>query len=86
MEESFGAHYCSLHVRVSNKAALHLYRDTLGYDQNGVEVKYYADGEDAFDMRKTLNPSGPNSRCAALWSAVQEKAAALKKGSTKSKR
>lgn len=25
-----------------------------------VEAKYYADGEDAFDMRKALNPKQPN--------------------------
>ncbi|CAG9461800.1 unnamed protein product [Pedinophyceae sp. YPF-701] len=58
MEESFGAQYCSLHVRVSNTAALHLYEQTLGYHRHGVEAKYYADGEDAHDMRKTLTPKG----------------------------
>ncbi len=31
MEEVFGAEYASLHVRVSNKGALHLYTQTLGY-------------------------------------------------------
>lgn len=31
MSEVFGGKYCSLHVRVSNKAALHLYTQTLGY-------------------------------------------------------
>ena len=31
MEEVFGSKYVSLHVRVSNKAALHLYKTTLGY-------------------------------------------------------
>lgn len=31
MEEVFGAKYASLHVRVSNQAALHLYKTTLGY-------------------------------------------------------
>ena len=41
-------------VRVSNQAAIHLYVDTLGYEQNDVEAKYYADGEDAYDMRKTF--------------------------------
>ena len=57
MEETFGARYCSLHVRVSNQAAIHLYCNKLGYERNGVEDKYYADGEDAYDMRKTLSPS-----------------------------
>jgi ribosomal protein S18 acetylase RimI-like enzyme len=42
---------CSLHVRVSNKAALHLYVDTLGYENTGTEKAYYADGEDAHNMR-----------------------------------
>jgi peptide alpha-N-acetyltransferase len=28
--------------------------DVLGYAQNDVEAKYYADGEDAHDMRKTF--------------------------------
>jgi peptide alpha-N-acetyltransferase len=31
MEEVFGAEYVSLHVRVSNKGAFHLYTETLGY-------------------------------------------------------
>lgn len=39
---------------MSNQAAIHLYTDTLGYEQNDVESKYYADGEDAYDMRKTF--------------------------------
>ena len=54
MAESHGARYVSLHVRVSNKAALALYKDTLGFNQEGVENKYYADGEDAYAMRKDL--------------------------------
>ena len=44
---------CSLHVRVSNKAALHLYVDTLGYENTGTE-KANADGEDAHNMRLTF--------------------------------
>ena len=54
MHEVFGAKYSSLHVRVSNKGAFHLYNETLGYNVQDTEEKYYADGEDAFDMRKTL--------------------------------
>jgi peptide alpha-N-acetyltransferase len=50
----YDAKYCSLHVRVSNAAAIHLYVDILGYDKKDVEKKYYADGEDAHDMRKTF--------------------------------
>ena len=55
MVETFGAHYVSLHVRVSNQAAIHLYRDTLQFKQEKVENKYYADGEDAFLMRLELS-------------------------------
>jgi peptide alpha-N-acetyltransferase len=55
MVETFGAQYVSLHVRVSNKAALHLYRDTLGFNTEKTESKYYADGEDAFSMKLDLS-------------------------------
>ena len=55
MVESFGAQYCSLHVRVSNTAALHLYRDTLRFKVEKVEAKYYADGEDAYSMKLDLS-------------------------------
>lgn len=55
MAETFSAHYVSLHVRVSNTAALHLYRDTLGFTVDKVEAKYYADGEDAYSMKMELD-------------------------------
>lgn len=55
MVETFGAHYVSLHVRVSNRAAIHLYCDTLGFRNEKTEAKYYADGEDAFSMRLELS-------------------------------
>lgn len=54
MVEVFGAEYVSLHVRRSNRAALSLYRDTLKFATHEIEEKYYADGEDAFAMRKQL--------------------------------
>ncbi len=54
MVETFGAQYVSLHVRMSNIAALHLYRDTLGFGVEKVESKYYADGEDAYCMKMDL--------------------------------
>ena len=54
MVESFQAEYVSLHVRVSNVAARHLYEDTLGFKNEKTEAKYYADGEDAFSMRLDL--------------------------------
>ena len=54
--ETFAAQYVSLHVRMSNIAALRLYKDTLGFAIEKVEAKYYADGEDAYSMRMDLNP------------------------------
>lgn len=54
MAETFNAQYVSLHVRVSNQAALHLYRDTLGFKVDKIEEKYYADGENAYSMRMDL--------------------------------
>ena len=54
MVEVFGADCCSLHVRVSNRAALGLYRDVLKFEVYDTEKKYYADGEDAFAMRRSL--------------------------------
>jgi len=60
MVESFEAQYVSLHVRRSNRAAIALYTRTLGFDVHDIEAKYYADGEDAYDMRKYLSgkPAG----------------------------
>jgi N-alpha-acetyltransferase 10/11 len=51
MEESFQAEYCSLHVRYTNRAAFHLYSETLGYEISDIERGYYADGEDAYAMK-----------------------------------
>ncbi|KAJ7228494.1 acyl-CoA N-acyltransferase [Mycena pura] len=50
----YRASYVSLHVRKSNRAALGLYRDTLGFTLQDTEKKYYADGEDAYAMRLSL--------------------------------
>lgn len=55
MKETFAARYSSLHVRKSNEAAKHLYTKKLGYDINAIEAKYYADAEDAYDMRCTFS-------------------------------
>ncbi|KAK9381428.1 acyl-CoA N-acyltransferase [Kockiozyma suomiensis] len=55
MYECYGAQYVSLHVRRSNRAALHLYRDTLKFDVKDIEKAYYGDGEDAYAMNKDLN-------------------------------
>jgi peptide alpha-N-acetyltransferase len=54
MHQVFGAKFVSLHVRKSNRAAYHLYNETLKYKINDVERGYYADGEDAYDMRCTF--------------------------------
>lgn len=106
MVEAFDADFCSLHVRVSNRAALGLYRDVLKFEVSSfapvlrasraassvvplsssvhphsplhgivpcwrpfspspllaplllqiqeVEAKYYADGEDAYAMKRSL--------------------------------
>ncbi|WLF78605.1 N-terminal acetyltransferase A complex catalytic subunit ard1 [Lodderomyces elongisporus] len=54
MCESFGAKYVSLHVRKSNRAALHLYRDSLQFEVQSIEKSYYQDGEDAYAMRLDL--------------------------------
>jgi len=54
MIECFNAQYVSLHVRKSNRAALNLYTNTLKFKINEIEPKYYADGEDAYAMRRDL--------------------------------
>ena len=58
MCELFGAQYVSLHVRKSNRAALHLYRDSLKFEVQSIEKSYYQDGEDAYAMKlEELLPS-----------------------------
>ncbi|EDR00970.1 uncharacterized protein LACBIDRAFT_255052 [Laccaria bicolor S238N-H82] len=57
MANIYKASFCSLHVRKSNKAAIALYRDTLGFEVAKVEDKYYGDGEDALSMRLSLKDS-----------------------------
>ena len=54
MEEVFAAEYVSLHVRKSNRAAFTLYTRGLNFEIHDIEAKYYADSEDAYDMRKYL--------------------------------
>ena len=51
----YNARKVTLHVRISNVAALKLYQDTLGFETSGIEAKYYGDGEDAFAMHKNLD-------------------------------
>ena len=50
MAESFNAEYVCLHVRVTNRAALHLYRDTLKFNIKDTEKAYYDEGEAAYAM------------------------------------
>jgi peptide alpha-N-acetyltransferase len=40
MRDVFGARYVSLHVRKTNRAALSLYQDTLGFAVKEIEKKY----------------------------------------------
>ncbi|EDV25378.1 N-terminal acetyltransferase, partial [Trichoplax adhaerens] len=54
MVECFNAKYVSLHVRKSNRAALHLYKNALSFAISEIEPKYYADGEDAYAMKRVL--------------------------------
>lgn len=67
MAESHRAHFVSLHVRMSNIAALRLYRDTLGFEVEKVEDGYYADGEDAYAMRLNLQNMWLD------WKAIEKK-------------
>ncbi|CAI7594638.1 unnamed protein product [Penicillium bialowiezense] len=67
MAESHRAHFVSLHVRMSNVAALRLYRDTLGFEVEKVESGYYADGEDAYAMHLNLQSMWLD------WKAIEKK-------------
>lgn len=63
MVETFDANCSALHVRETNHAAFHLYSQTLQYEIHEVEKGYYADGEDAYDMRKYFKAKkGPSPR------------------------
>ena len=52
MQEYYDADFVSLHVRVSNRPALNLYHNNLGFDVKDIEKGYYMDKEDAYRMRK----------------------------------
>lgn len=62
MVECFNAQYVSLHVRKSNRAALNLYTNSLKFKIIEVEPKYYADGEDAYAMRRDLGEFASEDR------------------------
>ena len=40
MNHLYKAHHITLHVRESNKPAISLYKDNLGFEQTGVEKGY----------------------------------------------
>jgi ribosomal protein S18 acetylase RimI-like enzyme len=54
MASIYKASYVSLHVRKSNKAAIALYRDTLGFEVARVEKKYCK--SDGFSTCKIFCP------------------------------
>ena len=56
MKTVYKARYVSLHVRVTNRAAFTLYKDVLGYEITSVAHEYYADKEDAYDMKLFFDP------------------------------
>jgi N-alpha-acetyltransferase 10/11 len=70
MADVFEAAYVSLHVRKSNRAAYHLYSVTLAYQVNDVEKGYYADGEDAYDMRCYFGKNSKNVSHRAITSGT----------------
>ncbi|KII67894.1 N-alpha-acetyltransferase 11 [Thelohanellus kitauei] len=55
MVRVYNAREAYLHVRKSNVAALNLYIKCLGFQTVEVENRYYADGEDAYSMKKVLD-------------------------------
>lgn len=57
MEETFNSEHVSLHVRYTNRAAFTLYSQKLGFAIHDIEKGYYADKEDAYDMRMMF-PAG----------------------------
>ena len=56
METIYKAKYVSLHVRVTNRAAFALYNDVLKYEICDTQKAYYADKEDAYDMKLFFDP------------------------------
>jgi len=54
MKGVYNLNAVTLHVRMSNIAAMGLYRDRLGYAVMELDEGYYADGENAYLMRKVL--------------------------------
>lgn len=59
MDDQYSANFCSLHVRKTNDAALHLYQETLQFRCAEVDEKYYVDDEDAYHMKKFFRGKQP---------------------------
>mmetsp|Transcript_23528 Transcript_23528/g.33002 ORF Transcript_23528/g.33002 Transcript_23528/m.33002 type:complete len:328 (-) Transcript_23528:444-1427(-) len=53
LAQCYGSSAVGLHVRVSNRAATQLYQRD-GYEVDSIIPHYYADGEDAYFMKKRL--------------------------------
>eukprot|EP01060_Flectonema_neradi_P007112 TRINITY_DN1492_c0_g1_i2.p1 TRINITY_DN1492_c0_g1~~TRINITY_DN1492_c0_g1_i2.p1 ORF type:complete len:234 (+),score=49.60 TRINITY_DN1492_c0_g1_i2:54-755(+) len=51
VKQVFNGRYIALHVRNTNDPAIRLYQDTLGYRVHAIDQKYYADDEDAYEMK-----------------------------------
>ena len=54
MKSVMEAEDVTLHVRITNRAAVGLYKGKLKYEQLDIDKGYYADGEDAIFMKKVL--------------------------------
>ena len=61
MESYYGVKWVGLHVRHSNTPAVNLYRG-YGYSASELIPAYYQDGEDAFLMKKGLEPQGSRNK------------------------
>jgi N-alpha-acetyltransferase 10/11 len=82
MQDVFAAEYVSLHVRKSNRAAFHLYSVTLQYQVHDVEKGYYADGEDAYDMRCYFPQNAPTNSMLQEDAALSQEMSELKVAAT----
>ena len=82
MQKVYDADAVSLNVRVSNRAALGLYEDVLGFTRAKVEQEYYADGENAFEMKKYFKPEKMPENFLKKLGAGKDKGAEEKKGET----
>ena len=51
VQDVFSGRYIALHVRNTNDPAIRLYQDTLGYRVHNIDQQYYADHEDAYEMK-----------------------------------